>query len=122
MLQGSEVAYDFVNGVLPELKKLGIDLYVYYVASTELFDLLPEQRQREIFPEERACEAVGFTGFTLPTLYRFVTSDSGRRRSLHPFKGGHYLGSGKAPKVLEQGGLDAAAQLQAIRDYAAARR
>ena len=122
VLQGSEVAYDFVDGVLPELRKLGIDLYVYYVASTELFDLLPESRQREIFPEERACEAVGFTGFTLPTLYRFVTSDSGRRRSLHPFKGGHYLGSGKAPKVLEQGGLNAAAQLQALRDYAASRR
>jgi transketolase len=122
VLQGSEVAIDFVDGVLPELRKAGIDLYVYYVSSAELFDLLPEKRQHEIFPEERAREALGMTGFTLPTLYRFVTSEDGRRRTLHPFRGGHFLGSGKANKVLEQGGLDAAAQLKAIRDYAASRK
>ncbi|MBN1769861.1 MAG: hypothetical protein JXB32_01265, partial [Deltaproteobacteria bacterium] len=107
VLQGSEVAIEFANGVLPELRKQGIELWVYYVASTELFDLLPAARRREIFPEERAREAMGITGFTLPTLYRFVTSQDGRDRSLHPFKAGHYLGSGKANKVLEQGGLHA---------------
>ncbi|MBN1771568.1 MAG: hypothetical protein JXB32_09920, partial [Deltaproteobacteria bacterium] len=101
--------------------KDGIDLRVYYVASAELFDLLPQKRQREIFPEERAREAMGITGFTLPTLYRFVTSQDGRDRSLHPFKAGRYLGSGKANKVLEQGGLHAQGILAAVLDYAKAR-
>jgi transketolase len=121
VLQGSEVAIEFVDGVLPELRKQGIELWVYYVASAELFDLLPVARQREIFPEERAREAMGITGFTLPTLYRFVTSEDGRARSLHPFKGGHYLGSGKANKVLEQGGLHAKGILPAVLDYARSR-
>jgi transketolase len=121
VLQGSEVAFEFVNGVLPALRKDGIDLHVYYVSSAELFDLLPPERRRAIFPEERAREAIGITGFTLPTMYRFVTSDDGRARTLYPFKGGHFLGSGKAHKVLEQGGLHAAGQLEAIRAYAASR-
>lgn len=64
---------------------------------------------------------MGITGFTLPTLYRFVTSESGRAMSVHPFRAGHYLGSGKAEKVLEEGGLDAAGQLAAIKAYAASR-
>jgi transketolase len=121
VLQGSEVAIDFVNGVLPALRKSKIDLWVYYVSSADLFDQLPEKRRQEIFPEKRAREAIGITGFTLPTLYRFVTSEEGRARSLHPFKAGRYLGSGKAPKVLEQGGLNAAAQLKAIREYVRSR-
>jgi len=121
VLQGSEVAIEFTHGVLPELRRQGIELWVYYVASAELFDLLPVARQREIFPEERAREAMGITGFTLPTLYRFVTSQEGRDRSLHPFKAGHYLGSGKAHKVLEQSGLHAKGILAAVLDYARSR-
>ena len=120
MLRGSEVV-EFVDGVLPALRKEGIDVRAYYVASTELFDMLPEARQREVLPEEHAREALGITGFTLATLYRFVTGEDGRRRSLSPFRGGHFLGSGKANKVLEQGGLNAAAQLVAIRDYVKSR-
>ena len=121
VLQGSEVAIGFVGGVLPVLREEGIDLRVYYVASAELFDMLPVARQREILPEAFAREAMGITGFTMATLYRFVTGEDGRSRSLSPFRGGHFLGSGKADKVLEQGGLDAAAQLAAIRDYVKSR-
>ena len=62
----------------------GIDALVYYVASAELFDLLPAEEQRAIFPEERAREAMGITGFTLPTLYRWVTLRRRPRREPAP--------------------------------------
>ena len=58
---------------------------VYYVASAELFDLLPAGERRRIFPEERAREAMGITGFTLPTMYRWVRSEAGLAATLHPF-------------------------------------
>ena len=38
--------------------------------------------------------------------------------SLHPFKKGHYHGSGKAEKVFEQADLDGEGQWKAIKDYA----
>ncbi len=47
VLQGSDVAYAFVQEALPRLQADGIDLVVLYVASAELFDLLP--------PEQRAA-------------------------------------------------------------------
>ncbi|MDP8255754.1 MAG: hypothetical protein P9M14_08395 [Candidatus Alcyoniella australis] len=118
VLQGSEVGINFTFDVLPELRKQGINLNVYYVASSELFDLLPSDEQQAIFPEARAREAMGITGFTLPTIYRWISSFEGRKRTLHPFKGGRYLGSGKAEKVLEEGGLDSQSMLAAILDYA----
>ena len=62
-------------------------------------------------------EAMGITGFTLPTLYRWVRSDRGRAASLHPFRKGHYLGSGQAQFVLAEAGLDGEGQFQAIRAY-----
>jgi transketolase len=117
VLQGSEVAYAFVEETLPLLEKEGIDLNVYYVASAELFDALPQQERDAIFPEHLAREAMGITGFTLPTLYRWVTSERGRAASLHPFRGGHYLGSGQATMVLKEAGLGGEAQLKAIRRY-----
>ena len=55
------------------------------------------------FPEAHALEAIGITGFTLPTLYRWVRSDAGREATLHPYRQGHYLGSGKAEVVLARG-------------------
>ena len=61
---------------------------------------------------------MGITGFTMPTLYRWVTSEEGRRHSLHAYSRGRYPGSGQAHKVLEEAGLDGAAQYQAIRQYA----
>jgi transketolase len=114
VLQGSEVAYDFINITLPQLEKKGIDIEVFYVASTELFDLLPDDQQKRIFPEARSQAAMGITGFTLPTMYRWIRSDRGRQMSLHPFKKGHYLGSGQADMVLAEAGLDGESQFKAI--------
>ena len=117
VLQESGVALAFVETVLPRLEKAGIDLNIYYVASAELFDTLPESERSRIFPEDHAMEAMGITGFTLPTLYRWVRSDRGRAASLHPFHKGHYLGSGQAQFVLAEAGLDGDGQYGAIRAY-----
>ncbi|MBN1106980.1 MAG: hypothetical protein JXL84_26490 [Deltaproteobacteria bacterium] len=117
VLQGSEVAYAFVEETLPLLKRKGIDLTVYYVTSAELFDLLPESRRERIFPASRADEALGITGFTLPTLYRWVKSERGRKMSLYPFKKGHFLGSGQAHMVLAEAELDGESQFRAIVEY-----
>jgi transketolase len=121
VLQESAVAYAFVQDALPLLEEKGVDALVYYVASAELFDLLPPDEQRAILPEARAAEAMGITGFTLPTLYRWVTSDAGRGASLYPFRKGHYLGSGPGEVVLAEAGLDGASQAEAILRYIYAR-
>ncbi len=64
---------------------------------------------------------MGITGFTLPTMYRWVRSDLGRAHSLHPFRKGHFLGSGQGAMVLAEAGLDGASQAKAIAAYVAAR-
>jgi transketolase len=117
ILQGSEVGYAFVDGAMPLLKKEGIDLNVYYVASAELFVLLPRAVQEQIYPEALAMEAMGITGFTLPTMDRWVRSEHGRKSTLHSFQKGHYLGSGQADMVLAEAGLDGESQFEAIRRY-----
>jgi transketolase len=117
ILQGSEVTYDFIEKTLPLLKKAGIDIQAYYVASAELFDLLPKDEQESIFSESHAQRAMGITGFTLPTMYRWVRSEKGRLATLHPFQKGHFLGSGQADKVLAEAGLDGESQFEAIRKY-----
>jgi len=117
VLQGSEVAYAFVEEALPLIEKEGLNLNVYYVASTEIFDLLSPDEQKKIFSEARAKEAMGITGFTLPTMYRWIRSDRGRRFTLHPFQKGHYLGSGQADKVLAEAGLDGESQFKAIKQW-----
>jgi transketolase len=117
VLQGSDVGYAFVEQTLPLLKEKGINLDVFYVASAELFDLLPAAEREGIFPEAAAQEAMGITGFTLPTLERWVCSGRGRRMSLHPFRKGHFLGSGQANQVLEEAGLDGKSQFKAICRY-----
>jgi transketolase len=117
VLQESAVTYAFLQGALPMLEKDGLDLWVYYVSSAELFDLLPEEKQRAILPERRCLEAVGITGFTLPTLYRWVRSDLGRAHTLHPFRNGHFLGSGQGHVVLAEAGLDGESQYRAVRNY-----
>jgi transketolase len=121
VLQESAVAYAFLEQALPLLAKDGLDPRVYYVASAELFDLLPAGEQARVFPEAHANEAVGVTGFTLPTLYRWVRSDLGRAHSLHPYARGHFLGSGQGPMVLAEAGLDGTSQAKAIRAYVEAR-
>ncbi|MGE5127677.1 MAG: hypothetical protein ACM3PV_15400 [Betaproteobacteria bacterium] len=121
VLQESAVAYAFVEQALPLLEKAGVEPRVYYVASAELFDLLPPEEQARIFPEQHGQEAMGITGFTLPTLHRWVRSELGRRHSLHPFRKGHFLGSGQGPMVLAEAGLDGTSQARAVREYVAAR-
>jgi transketolase len=114
VLQESGVTYAFVEQALPLLEKKGIDLNVYYVASAELFDLLPAPERDRIYPEALAREAMGITGFTLPTMHRWITSERGRSMTLHPFMKGHFLGSGQAEKVLCEAGLDGESQFRAV--------
>jgi transketolase len=117
VLQESAVTYAFLEDTLPLLEAEGIDPWVYYVSSAELFDLLPVKEQKRIFPKRRAQEAIGITGFTLPTLYRWVTSDRGRAASLHPFRHGNFLGSGQGHMVLAEAGLDGQGQFAALKKY-----
>ncbi len=112
VLQESGVTYAFVTEALPILEHEGIDLDVYYVASTELFDL-----RGGFFPEEVGNEAMGITGFTLPTMYRWIRSDLGREMTMHPFMHGRYPGSGSGRAVIAEAGLDGASQAQRIREY-----
>ncbi len=121
VLQESAVAYAFVQETLPLLARDGVNPWVYYVASADLFDLLPPEEQQRIFPAERASEAMGITGFTLPTIERWVRSDLGRAATLHPYARGHFLGSGQGDVVLAEAGLDGAGQYAAIRSYLDAR-
>lgn len=118
VLQGNGIGTTFVNEVLPQIDREGWNLNIFYVASVELFNLLSPREQEEIFPEHLTLESVGITDFTLPTLYRWVRSNDGLRRTLHSFRSGHYLGSGSAAKVLEEAGIHGAGQLVMIRDYA----
>jgi len=121
VLQGSEVTYAFIEETLPLLAEAGIDPDVFYVASAELFDALDEEERHRIFPEAVAQTAMGITGFTLPTMYRWIRSDLGRRYTMHPFQQGHYLGSGKGEMVVHEAGLDGEGQFAAIRGFVEAR-
>ncbi|MDO8500858.1 MAG: hypothetical protein Q7S20_03355 [Gemmatimonadaceae bacterium] len=121
VLQESGVAYAFVEQTLPLLATKGIDLDVYYVASAELFDLLSPEERDEIYPESVAMHAMGLTGFTLPTMYRWIRSDLGRSVTLHPFSHGRYPGSGPGACVMAEAGLDGDGQLAAIVRYVKAR-
>jgi transketolase len=118
VLQESGTTYTFVEQVLPKVIAAGFNMNIAYVSSAELFDLLPEAERKVIYPQEMAREAMGITGFTLPTLHRFVWSEAGLARTLHPFAKGHYLGSGPAEKVLEEAGLDGESQWRAVEAYA----
>lgn len=114
VLHESGVTYTFVEKALPKLDKDGYNLNIFYITSAELFDLLPIDEQEKILPEDLRRTAMGITGFTLPTLYKFVTSEKGRTASLHPYAKGHYVGSGQAYKVLEEAGLDGENQYKAV--------
>jgi hypothetical protein len=62
-------------------------------------------------------EAMGITDFTLSTMTRWVRSDYGRAHSLHPFRHGHYLGSGAGSVVMKEAGLDGDSQFENVRAY-----
>lgn len=117
VLQGSGVTMTFINNVLPELLEQGLDLNIYYVACAEIFNALPESEQMRIFPEFQAQKAMGITGFTLPTMYKWIRSDLGRKMTLHPYQKGHYLGSGQADMVLAEAGLDPKGQFDGIKRF-----
>jgi transketolase len=121
VLQESAVTYAFVTVALPLLERDGIDARVYVVTSAELYDTQARERREELFPEEHAREALGITGFTLPTLYRWVRSSDGLEASLHPYRHGHYLGSGQGGVVLAEAGLDGESQYRAVRAWLDAR-
>jgi hypothetical protein len=50
-------------------------------------------------------------------MYRWICSERGRAATLHPYRKGHFLGSGQADKVLAEAGLDGEAQAEAIAAY-----
>ena len=117
VLQGTGVTNAFLSGAWPLLRREGISLNVYAVTSTELYDLLPPGERGTIFPEAHQQEAMGITDYTLATMTRWVRSDYGRAHSLHPFRHGHFLGSGSGANVMTEAGLDGPAQFEAIRTY-----
>ncbi|HEU5162360.1 MAG TPA: hypothetical protein VFV54_04360, partial [Thermoanaerobaculia bacterium] len=117
VLQESAVAYEFILGALPLLEQNGVDVNVYYIASAELFDYHTEAEREAIFPEKDASDAMGITGFTMPTMYRWIRSDLGRSMSLHPFAKGHFLGSGSGFSVLKEAGLDGESQFNAVLQF-----
>ncbi|MEA3307470.1 MAG: hypothetical protein U9Q34_06765, partial [Elusimicrobiota bacterium] len=118
VIQGNAVASIFVNEVLPKIKEQNLNINVFYVTSVELFNMLYEEERDAIFPPHLAQEAMGMTDFTLPTMHYWVRSQEGLKRTIHSFKKGHYLGSGKADDVLKEAGMDAESQLEAIMEYA----
>lgn len=118
-VQGAGVGKIFVNEVLPEIKKSGLDVNVIYVASRELFELLPEEQQLRLVPVALRRAATGVTDFTPPTMQCWLESESGRKHMLYPHKKCGYLGSGGAHKVYEEAGLDGKTVFNAVRDYVA---
>ena len=117
ILQGSGITYAFLEDALPLIKKAGMNLNIFYISSAELFDLLPGDQQQSIFPDELASQAMGITGFTLPTMFRWITSPAGRKHTLFPFQKGHFLGSGQGHFVIEEAGLNGAAQFEGIKKF-----
>jgi len=118
VLQGNGVASIFVHEVMPEIKKRGLNMNVFYVTSMELFSMLPQEEKERIFPSRFFYETMAMTDFTLPTVYYWVRSEEGLKRTLHSFKDGKYLGSGKAAEVLKEANLDGESQIKAIAEYA----
>jgi transketolase len=121
VLQGCGVTNAFLTGALPLLEREKLDVNVYAVASSELFDGLSEAEREEIFPETHQAEAMGITDFTLPTMNRWIRSDYGRAHTLHPFRAGHFLGSGSVSSVMAEARLDGESQFEMIRAYVAGR-
>ena len=117
VFQGAGVTNAFVTQALPLIEREKLNLNVYAVTSCELFDLLPEAERERIFPEAHQHESMGITDFTLATMTRWVRSDYGRAHSLHPFRHGHFLGSGSGAMVMTEAGLDGISQFEAIRAY-----
>ena len=117
VLQGTGVTYEFVTKTMPLLEREGIDINAYVITSCELFDLLPAVERDRLFPEAHQLEAMVITDFTLSTMTRWVRSNYGRAHSLHPFRHGHYLGSGAGTVVMTEAGLDGESQFEKVCAY-----
>jgi transketolase len=117
VLQGTGVTNAFLTQALPLIDKAKLELNVYVITSSELFDMLPAAERERIFPETHQQEAMGITDFTFSTMARWVRSNYGRKHSLHPFRHGHFLGSGPGGMVMKEAGLDGASQFEAIEAY-----
>ena len=50
-------------------------------------------------------------------MHKWITGYEERRRILHPFFGGTYLGSGTAESVLKQAGLDEKNLYKQVKKY-----
>lgn len=117
ILQGTGVINEFVSQTLPILNREQLDINVYVVTSSELFDMLSPDEQETILPEAHQREAMGITDFTMATMTRWIRSNSGRTASLHPFRREHFLGSGAGAMVMKEAGLDGESQFKAILRY-----
>jgi transketolase len=117
ILQESGVTIEFVTKVLPMLDKDGYNLNIYHVSSAELYDAHPKEQREALLPYSIRKDALGITGFTLPTMYKWITGFEARYNILHPFKKGYYLGSGSAESVLHQAGLDAESMYVEVKKY-----
>lgn len=114
ILQESGVTIEFVTKVLPRLDEEGYNINVYHVSSAELYDAHPKEEREALLPYSVRRNALGITGFTLPTMYKWITGFESRFKILHPFRNGHYLGSGTAESVLHQAGLDAESMYEEV--------
>lgn len=117
ILQESGVTIEFVTKVLPRLDKDGYNLNIYHVSSAELYDAHPKEEREALLPYTVRREALGITGFTLPTMYKWITGFESRYNILHPFRKGYYLGSGNAESVLHQAGLDGETMYEEVKKY-----
>ncbi|MGC8926836.1 MAG: hypothetical protein ACP5QK_02835 [Myxococcota bacterium] len=117
IIQESAVMIEFINKVLPLLDKEGINLNIFYVSSAELFELLDDKKKEEILPYSLREEAMGITGFTLPTMLKWVVGKLGRELTMHPYMKGKYLGSGSGEAVMYEAGLDGESQFKQIKKY-----
>lgn len=117
IIQESAVMIEFVYKVLPRLDKEGIDLDIFYVSSSELFEILDIKEQEKILPYSIREKAMGITGFTLPTMFKWITGQKGRELTMHPYMKGKYLGSGSGESVMAEAGLDGDSQYKQIKRY-----
>ena len=114
VLQESAVTYAFVTEALPLLERDGIDAAGLLRGQRRaLRPAAAASGSARCFPRSTRSTAMGITGFTLATLYRWVRSDAGREATLHPYRHGHYLGSGQGEVVLAEAGLDGESQFAA---------
>ena len=115
------MTYAFVEEALPRLEAEGLDPASTTWPAPSCSTCCRRSEQRAIFPEERAREAMGITGFTLPTMYRWVRSDAGRAGRCTPSEG-PLPGQRPGRDGAAEAGLDGESQARAIVRYAGANR